>query len=461
MKHFDFKVDPVTGEEFYEVFCRGQALLSDPHLNKGTCFDREERLNLDLLGLLPYGVSDMQTQVARCLEAYRRKTEDMERYIYLLELLNRNETLFYAPLTQNLAEMVPIVYTPTVGTACQQMSHIQRRARGLYIHPDNVGHIDQIFQSVASPDVRLIVVTDGERILGLGDLGADGMGIPVGKVALYIAAGGLHPATCLPMCIDVGTNNQKMLEDPLYMGYRHPRLTGQAYDEFMEKFVLGVKRNFPQALLQWEDFAQHNAFRLLERYRNRLLSFNDDIQGTGSVAAAALMTATRIKQCRMLDLRVVIVGMGEAGRGIADSIRAVMTEEGATTDEVRKRIYAIEAKGLLVEGDPGMTDQQREYATPRGVVVEWKLDDPNRIGLMDALRNAKPNVLIGVTARTQLFNEDVLKAMAAYDDIPVIMPLSNPTSRAECTPEDVARAVPGRFLMATGSPFKPLERDGL
>ncbi len=296
MKTFSFQVDALTGEEYYEVYLRGQQLFSDPLLNKGSHFTVKERASLGLVGLHPYGVSTLEQQVARTLESYRRKPDDMERYLFLLGLLNRNETLFYRLLTENLTEMLPIVYTPTVGQACLQLSHIMRRPRGVYIHPENIANIDQIFANVSLPQVRLIVVTDGERILGLGDLGSDGMGIPVGKISLYVAAGGIHPACCLPVCLDVGTNNPRLLDDPLYLGIRKPRLEGEEYDRFIERFVVGVRRNFPDALLQWEDFAKHKAFKLLKRYRDRCLSFNDDIQGTGATACAALLTAMRIKK---------------------------------------------------------------------------------------------------------------------------------------------------------------------
>ncbi|MDE3033235.1 MAG: oxaloacetate-decarboxylating malate dehydrogenase, partial [Acidobacteriota bacterium] len=288
MKTFILKKDPLTGEDYYEVHLRGRQLLNDSHLNKGSAFTAEERMSLGLDGMLRSGISTLASQAERAYQAYQRKTEDMERYIYLSGLQDRSEPLFYRLLLDHLEEMVPIIYTPTVGQACLQMSHIQRRYRGIYITPDNIANIDQIFQSISQPMVNLIVVTDGERILGLGDLGSDGMGIPVGKVSLYVAAGGVHPAVCLPISLDVGTNNPRLLEDPLYLGYRHPRLRGAEYEAIVEKFVLGVRRNFPGALLQWEDFGKQTAFKNLDRYRERILSFNDDIQGTGATALSAL-----------------------------------------------------------------------------------------------------------------------------------------------------------------------------
>ena len=282
MKTFSVKTDLLTGEEYLEVYLRGQQILADPLLNKASAFTEEERINLELEGLLRTNVSNIDLQRARSYEMYSRKDDDLEKYIFLQALLNRNETLFYSLLCDNLFEMLPIVYTPTVGKACLMLSHITREFRGIYINPDNIGNIDKIFEGISLPEVYLIVVTDGERILGLGDLGSDGMGIPVGKINLYVAAGGIHPACCLPVSLDVGTNNQSLLDDPLYLGYKGRRLEGREYDEFIERFVLGVKRVFPQALLQWEDFAKHKAFKLLERYHERILSFNDDIQGTGA-----------------------------------------------------------------------------------------------------------------------------------------------------------------------------------
>ena len=342
MKTFSLKIDPLTGEEYFEVYLRGRQLLTDPFLNKGTSYSREERLTLGLDGLTRSCISDIDTQRRRNYEMYERKQDDIEKYIFLQSLLNRNEILFYNLLCNNLAEMLPIVYTPTVGNACMMLSHITREYRGIYISPDNIANIDAIFRDVSLPDVNLIVVTDGERILGLGDLGSDGMGIPVGKINLYVAAGGLHPACCLPVCLDVGTNNERHLSDPLYLGYRGKRLEGAGYDEFVERFVLGVSRNFPHALLQWEDFAKHKAFMLLERYRERILSFNDDIQGTGSVALAALLTAMRIKRQRFRDQKFVIAGLGQAGVGIASNIRSMLLEEGASEGEARSRLFAFD-----------------------------------------------------------------------------------------------------------------------
>ena len=460
MKTFSFKIDALTGEEFLEVYIRGRQLLNDPLLNKGAAFTREERLAFGLEGYLRSGYSSMDVQVERALEAYRRKPDAMERYIFLNSLLDRSEPLFYRLLHDNLTEMVPIVYTPTVGQACLELSHIQRRFRGVYVSPENIDRVDQIFQSISRPHVYLIVVTDGERILGLGDLGSDGMGIPVGKVSLYVAAGGLHPAVCLPICLDIGTNNERLLGDPLYLGYRHRRLEGEAYEEIVERFVLGVKRNFPDALLQWEDFAKNKAFQNLERYRERILCFNDDIQGTGAAVLAALMTAMRIKKTAFREERFVVVGMGQAGSGICYMIQTMLRQEGLSEDEARRRLFALDMQGLLLEDDPALEPQQRTYAQPRAVVGGWRLQSPSGVGLLDVVRNAKPTVLIGVTAQRGLFSAEILEEVGRNTARPVVMALSNPTSRTECTPEELARATDGRGLLATGSPFAPIEWNG-
>jgi len=460
MKTFSFKVDPLTGEEYYEVALRSRQLLNDSFLNKGSCFTHEERLAFGLEGLLRSGYSSMEVQVERTLEAYRRKPDDMEKFIFLQGLQDRSEPLFYRLLCDHLTEMVPIVYTPTVGQACLEMSHIQRRFRGVTISPENIDRIDLIFQSLSQPHVYLIVVTDGERILGLGDLGSDGMGISVGKVSLYVAAGGLHPAICLPVCLDVGTNNERLLKDPLYLGYRHNRLEGEEYEEIVERFVMGVKRSFPEALLQWEDFAKQKALRNLARYRERILSFNDDIQGTGAAALAALKTAMRIKKGHFHDQRFVVVGMGQAGSGICYMIRTMLKKEGLSDEEARRRLFAIDVQGLLVEDDPSLEPQQKMYAQPRAAVEGWRLASPSSVTLEDVVKNAAPTVLVGCTAQAGLFSQEILAEVARATERPVVMALSNPTSKSECTPIDLARATDGRGLLATGSPFAPIEWNG-
>jgi malate dehydrogenase (oxaloacetate-decarboxylating) len=460
VKTFSIKIDPLTNEEFWEVYLRGQQLLSDPLLNKASAFTPEERLALDLDGLLGSGTSDFDTQVRRSLDAFARKPDDLEKFIYLQSLMDRNEVLFYRLLVNNLTEMVPIVYTPTVGQACQQLSRITRQYRGVYLSPDTIGRIDPILQSISLPNVSLIVVTDGERILGLGDLGSDGMGIPVGKVKLYVAAGGLHPACCLPICLDVGTNNQALVEDPLYLGRKHARLEGDAYWDFIEQFVLGVKRNFPGALVQWEDFAKHKAFTLLGRYRDRLLSFDDDIQGTGAVALAAITTAMRAKKSTFADQRFIVAGLGQAGVGIAQNIRTQLKAEGLSDAEVRRRIFAVDMPGLICDDTPGLPAWQQPFAQPRSAISGWALTTPGKIGLMDVVRNARPTVLVGVTAQPGLFSKEILEVITRYEPEPVVLALSNPTSSCECTPDQMAQATRGRGFIATGSPFADVHVDG-
>jgi malate dehydrogenase (oxaloacetate-decarboxylating) len=460
VKTFSFKIDPLTGEDYYEVYIRGRQLINDPLLNKQSAFSQEERLSLGLDGLVRAHVSTMEEQIHRCEEAIGRKTDDLEKYIYLQSLLDRSEVLFYRLLYEHLEELVPIVYTPIVGQACMNYSHLQRRYRGLYISPENIGAIDNIFQAVSLPTVNLIVVTDGERILGLGDLGSDGMGIPVGKVNLYVAAGGVHPAVTMPITLDVGTNNERLLRDPLYLGYKHPRLDGKEYAAFIEKFVLGVRRNFPEALLQWEDFAKHKAFVLLERYRDRILSFNDDIQGTGATALSSLMTAMRIKKQGFKDQRFVIVGMGQAGVGIARNIRAALLAEGLSEEEARRHIFAVDQWGLLLDDFPALEAPQRPFAQPREALCEWEVRGQNEIGLMDVVKNSRATVLIGVTAKPKLFDDAILNQMAKNTERPIILALSNPTSKCEATLEDVARATGGKGLMASGSPYAPVDWKG-
>lgn len=457
MKNFSFKIDPLTHEEYLEVYLSGQQLLNDPFLNKASSFSDEERNSLDILGALRYKISSLEIQLERNYENFQSKSTDLEKYIFLQGLLNRNEILFYRLLFEHLEEMLPIVYTPTVGQACMQLSHITRKYRGIYLNPDNIASIDKIFQSISSPDISLIVVTDGERILGLGDLGSDGMGIPVGKVNLYVAAGGLHPACCLPITLDVGTKNERLLNDPLYLGWNHKRLDGDDYFEFIEKFVLGVKRNFPQALLQWEDFAKHKAFILLERYQDRILSFNDDIQGTGCVALSALMTAMKIKKSTFKEQKFVIVGLGQAGSGIALNIIEMLKEEGLSEEQAASLIYAIDVEGLLTDDMPNLENQMKRFAQKRTNIAGWKLENSSKISLLDVIKNSKATVLIGVTAQTGLFNQQILAEMAKNDARPIIFALSNPTSKCECTPEDVMKATNGKGFMACGSPFEPVD----
>ena len=459
MLNYSRRTDPFTGEEYIEVPFKGLFLTDHPMYNKGTAFSQHERQEFNLEGLFPKAISDIELQKKKTYESFCAKPNDLEKYIYMLSLQDRNETLHYALVLSHLTEMLPIIYTPTVGQACQGFSHLFRRRRGLYVTAENIYSIDKVLSNVPFSNISLIVASDGERILGLGDQGAGGMGIPIGKISLYVAASGIHPAYCLPILIDVGTNNQQLLEDPLYIGIRKNRLTGDAYDEVIEKFVNGVRRRFPQALLQWEDIGKNNAFRLLERFRERILSFNDDIQGTGSVAMAVFLSAMKVKKQKLSDQRFVIFGQGQAGIGITRTIITGLKVEGLSESEARARIFGIDKDGLLMEGMP-VTEEQKPVVKDRASVANWKLSNPDKISLLDTIRNAKATVLVGVTAQSGSFTDEIIAQMVKNGDLPLIMPISNPTAKAEATPENIYRVSKGNSLVATGSPFKPVKVNG-
>jgi len=457
---YSVKKDLLTGEEFLEIPFKGIHLLKYPLLNKGVAFTYQERRNLGLLGLLPHLIGTIDTQAHRMYQNFLKEPDDLKKYTYMLNLLDTNETLFYRVVLDHLDEMLPIIYTPTVGRACQLMSHILRRTRGIYITPETIDSIDMIFSNVTRPQVNLIVATDGERILGLGDLGSNGMGIPIGKISLYVAAAGINPTVALPVMLDVGTNNEALLSDPLYLGYRKPRLHGEAYDVFLEQFVTAVRRYFPIALLQWEDFAKHNAFRLLEVYRDRIASFNDDIQGTGAVALAALVSAMRAKRETFSEQRFVLFGFGQAGSGIARNILTALEAEGLTRSEALAHIFAVDREGLLVEGYPGIGDHQELFVHDRSIIADWKIDNPARISLEDVLRNGRATVLVGTSAMPGRFDETVIQRLMQHTDRPVLFALSNPTSKCECVPSLFYKQTAGRGLMAVGSPFPPVHVNG-
>jgi malic enzyme len=445
-----------NGRSFVEVPYRGSQLLNHPMYNRATAFTRAERRALGLDGLLPEAVSTMEQQARRAYGNVVRKENPLERYIGLAALQDRNEHLFYRVLVDHLAEFLPVVYTPTVGLACQEYSRIFRRARGLWINPDHRGRIYEILGNAPFDDVRLIVVTDNERILGLGDQGAGGMGIPIGKLALYTAAAGIPPWQTLPISLDVGTDNKELLDDDLYLGWRHPRLRGEAYDAVVEEFVRAVKRRFPRALLQWEDFKQWNAFRLLDRYRKVLSSFNDDIQGTAAVAVAGLMAGARVSGTPLRDQRVVIAGAGAAGIGIARLIRGALERVGTAGDELRRAIAVLDSKGLLVDATE---DYRREFSWPSALAGALGLG-PGQRDLLSVVRAVRPTALIGVSGVPGLFTREVVEAMAAHCPKPVVFPLSNPTSQSEARPADVIAWTDGRALVATGSPFEPVVHEG-
>ncbi|MGZ6372341.1 MAG: NAD-dependent malic enzyme [Candidatus Limnocylindria bacterium] len=428
---------------------RGSELIAHPLLNKDTAFSEPERDRFGLRGLLPPRVSSMEEQLALELEHVRRKSDDLERFIGLAALQDRNETLFYRLLLDNLEEFLPIVYTPTVGRACQEFSHIFRRPRGVWITPADVGHIDEMLRATTAADVRLIVVTDNERILGLGDQGAGGMAIPVGKLALYTAAAGIYPAWTLPVSLDVGTDRQELLDDPLYLGYRHPRLRGEAYDAVVEAFVEAVGRVMPRAVVQWEDFKQHNAIRILVRYRHRFPSFNDDVQGTGAVVLAGLLAA-RAERGGIGAERFLFMGAGAAAVGIAGLLRRELDAEGAAGSSA---MLLLDSKGLIAAARPDLADDQRPFAVDEARVAELGLHGAALQDPVAIARAFRPTVLLGTTGCRGAFSEALVREVAQHDPAPIILPLSNPSDRAEATPEDVLRWTEGRALIASGSPF--------
>ena len=429
---------------------KGVEWLNNPVFNKGTAFTEGERDALGLRGLLPPHVQTMDEQVQRVLANFRSKSSDLERYIQLVALQDRNETLFYRVVMDNLEEMMPIIYTPTVGKACQEYGHIFRRSRGMYLSLKDRGHFETILQNWPTRDVKVIVVTDGERILGLGDLGASGMGIPVGKLALYTACAGINPTQCLPITIDVGTNNESFRDDPLYIGLHQPRLAGAEYDSLIEEFIQAVQKVFPGVLLQFEDFGNSNAFRLLARYRDQLCTFNDDIQGTGSVALAGVLSALRLTGGKMSDHRVLLLGAGEAGMGIADNIVAVLMEAGLSKAEARQRIWFVDSKGLIVKGREGGTEHKLHYAHDHAPCAD----------LLAAVKSVKPTMLVGVSGQARAFTEEIVKFVGSYNERPVVFALSNPTSKAECTAEEAYKWTGGRAIFASGSPFAPVTLNG-
>ncbi|HKO41833.1 MAG TPA: NAD-dependent malic enzyme [Pyrinomonadaceae bacterium] len=443
----------VAEPELQNTPVAGQRLLDDPLLNKGSAFSETERRELGLLGLLPLHTSTIEEQLARVYENYLRKDSDIERYVFLTALQDRNETLFYALLQQHITEMMPIVYTPTVGEGCRQYSHVFRRPRGLYISYPFREEILSLLNNSPVQNPEVIVVTDGERILGLGDLGVGGMGIPVGKLSLYTICAGIHPAKTLPILLDVGTDNRELLDDPLYLGWRHERVRGKDYDDFIEAFVSAVKLKFPTVLLQWEDFSKYNGPKILERYRERVCTFNDDIQGTGAVTVAGLLAATRLAHTRLSDQRIVILGAGSAAIGICDQIVAAMTLEGTTELEARRRLWLVDSKGLVHNERSTVEPFKQKYAQPVDGTRHWRLDDPAKANFTDVIMNVKPTVLIGTSAQPGVFTEEIVREMAKHVDRPIIFPLSNPTSKSEAVPSDLLEWTNGKALIATGSPY--------
>lgn len=448
------------GEQRIETRKRGVWLLKNPSTNKGLAYSKEERRQLGLDGLLPAQVLDIEQQVELELEHIRAKSTDLEKYIGLARLQDLNEVLFYRVLVENLPELLPIVYTPTVGLACQQFSHILRSARGIWITPSNIEHAHEILENAPFHDIRLLVVTDNERILGLGDLGAGGMGIPTGKLSLYVAGAGIHPSKCLPVSLDVGTNNQKLLDDPLYSGHRAPRLTGQAYFDFVERFVQAVRDVFPRAILQWEDFAKTHSFTLLERYQKRVPSFNDDIQGTAAVTLGGILAALRVTGQAIRDQRVLFIGAGGACTGIARLTSAAMRQAGANDQEIERAIAAFDSRGLLHTGRDIKEPFKREFALSKETLQHYGIEPDARTNPVQMIRAFKPTILVGATAQSGAFTQEMLAEMARHTERPIILPLSNPTSKSECTPKDALEWTGGRAVIATGSPFDDVTYEG-
>ena len=440
-------------QETIEISLTGKSLLGNPLLNKGSAFSEEERREFGLLGLVPPHVATIEEQLTRTYGSYKQKSTDLERYIYLVSLQDRNETLFYRLLQEHITEMMPVIYTPVVGEGCKQYSRIWRRPRGLYIPYTQRNDIGAVLANAPTKEVDVIVVTDGERILGLGDLGVGGMGIPIGKLSLYTLCAGVPPARTLPIILDVGTDNEELLGDPLYLGWRHERVRGQEYDDFIEAFVQAVIEEFPNVLLQWEDFSKNNATRLLERYRDRLCTFNDDIQGTGAVTLAGFLAAMDVIGSKISKQQIVMLGAGSSATGISDQIVSAMMSEGLTQREARSAIWLVDSHGLVHTGRRGLEPFKQKYAQDTARVSDWQSADPDRITLLDVIRNVKPSILIGTSAQPGAFTEELIREMAKHVERPVIFPLSNPTSKSEAVPEDLINWTDGRALVATGSPF--------
>jgi malate dehydrogenase (oxaloacetate-decarboxylating) len=446
------------------VRLRGRSVLASPLLNRGTAFTSAEREALDLAGLLPDAISTMEVQLARVYGQYEREPSDLAKNLYLANLRDRNEVLFYRLLTEHIAEMLPVVYTPTVGTAIERYSLEYGRPRGVYLSVDHHDEIETAFRNygLGPEDVDLIVATDSEGILGIGDWGVGGIAIALGKLALYVAAAGLHPSRIIPVVLDAGTDNQALLDDPMYVGNRHPRVRGGRYDELIDAYVATATRMFPHAMLHWEDFGAANAHRILARYAGSCCTFNDDIQGTAAVVLAAALGAVRVAGTRMRDQTVVIHGAGTAGIGIADVLRQVMIAAGMPADQATSRFWALGSRGLLTSDYAGtMRDFQVPYARPAAEVASWRRDGDGRIGLAEVVARTRPTMLIGTSTQPGVFSEDIVTEMAAHTGRPIIMPLSNPTSRSEGRPADLIAWTGGRALIATGSPFEPVSYDGV
>lgn len=437
----------------------GPALLEAPLLNKGSAFTEYERLHFNLIGLVPHAIESIEEQADRAYQQFSSFDSDLDKHIYLRNIQDINETLFYRLVTDHTEEIMPIIYTPTVGAACQEFSHIYRSARGIFIPYPDRDNIDDMLQNATKQNVKVVVVTDGERILGLGDQGIGGMGIPIGKLSLYVACGGISPAHTLPIVLDVGCNNQELIDDPLYMGWKHERITGDEYDAFIAQFMEAVQRRWPNVLIQFEDFAQHNANRLLEEYQDKACCFNDDIQGTASVTVGTLLAAARRKGEQLKDQSIVFLGAGSAGCGIGEQIVAQMQVEGLSEKEARQRVFIVGRKGLLHTQSDNLKSHQMNLVQPYDEIESW-LDDSGNVSLINLIEAAKPTVLVGVSGQPGVFTEEIIKTLHKHCETPLVLPLSNPTSKIEALPEDILKWTNGEAVVATGSPFTPIEYNG-
>jgi malate dehydrogenase (oxaloacetate-decarboxylating) len=450
--------NPATKSALY-IPHSGPSLLETPLLNKGSAFSAQERVSFNLTGLIPPRYESIEEQVERAYMQYSSFDEPINKHIYLRAIQDNNETLYYRLVKEHINEMMPIIYTPTVGDACEQFSDIYRSSRGLFISYSERHQMDDILRNATKRKVKVIVVTDGERILGLGDQGIGGMGIPIGKLSLYTACGGISPAYTLPVMLDVGTNNEKLLVDPMYMGARHKRIGQKEYDEFVDMFISAVQRRWPEVMLQFEDFAQPNAMPLLERYREKICCFNDDIQGTAAVAVGTILAACKSKNTMISQQRVAFVGAGSAGCGIAEMIVKQMCSEGISDSQARRQVLMVDRFGLLTEGMQGLRDFQQRLVQSTKSLEAWTFSG-DYASLLDVVNCAKPDILIGVSGQAGLFSELVIRSMKKHCDLPIIFPLSNPSRQVEATPEQVIEWTDGQVIIATGSPFKPVEYKG-
>jgi malate dehydrogenase (oxaloacetate-decarboxylating) len=449
-----------SGDEIIKTRLTGYDLLNNSRLNKGTAFTESERDAFALHGLLPPHIGTLEDQRERRYEALASRTTPLEKYTFMRDIQDTNETLFYSLMIHHIEETLPIVYTPAVGEGCQKFSHIWRKPRGLFLSYPNKDRINQIFSHPRYDGIKCIVVSDGERILGLGDQGAGGMGIPIGKMALYTALAGIPPERCLPILLDVGTDNEERLKDPFYIGWRHKRMRGPEYDDFVDVFVSAVKRRWPRVLLQWEDFAGVNAERLLKRYQNQLCTFNDDIQGTAAMATATLLSAINVTGVPLQEQKIAFLGFGGAGLGIAQLIRSLMVDAGLGEQQACERFYALNRRGLMLEDGKDFRAEQKPFAHKRSDVAGWGVSDSGTIGLLDVVRHAKPTVLIGVSCQPGAFTEEIIRTMAQDTERPIIFPLSNPTSCSEAKPQDILDWTEGRALIGAGSPYGPAKVKG-